>query len=358
MLGAASSVAAQNVPVIGTDTTLDVGNWNVQWFGSTSGGPVNEALQQQNVANVITQSKMDLWGLVEVSDLVAWDTLLGRLPEYGGVISTWTQTQKTALLYRRENFRFLYQKHPLSASSYDFAGGRLPLEVGLEMNVNGIKDTVIVFVIHLKANTGDEVEKQASWQRRLNAAAALKSYVEGFGVARKCMVIGDWNDDMDSSVFEGHETPFSSWVSDTTRYHFPTLSLSLAKEKSMEAFTEVIDHQCVFGSMRKNEIPGSARVFNLKNDVSNYALTTSDHYPVYSKFSLKLTTMANHEVPKPTFVYPIIQNGGVVFSDGQDRDYVIMDVLGRKLDHIPTGTCLIQFDNQGMPVVIKLAIEP
>ena len=46
--------------------TVDVASWNVEWFGATDKGPLDEAVQQRNVKIVIKQTNLDLVGLVEV----------------------------------------------------------------------------------------------------------------------------------------------------------------------------------------------------------------------------------------------------------------------------------------------------
>jgi Endonuclease/Exonuclease/phosphatase family len=295
-----AGVKAQNVPKIGTDSTLEIANWNTQWYGSGSGGPSNEPLQQQNVWEVISKSNMDVWGLCEVSDTNAWDTLLAKLPIYDGVISTWSQTQKTALMFKKSMFRWLYTKHPLSGYSYDFAGGRLPLEVGLEANMGTWKDTIVFLVTHLKANVGTDLQKEDAWNRRNQATMALKAYIESLGKNRKCMVLGDWNDDLDKSIYSTWATPYQFWLNDSLNFKFPTLKLTKDGDKSMDAFTEVIDHQCVYGRMLADVVPSSAKVFYLTNYVTNYASTTSDHFPVYSVFKLKQSNwLGTNPVDKP-----------------------------------------------------------
>src|SRR5687767_5109456 len=119
-------MASAQIPVIGNDSSIEIANWNIEWFGNTSNGPSNEKLQQQNAANIIQTTDMDLWGLGEISDAAAWDTLLKRLPDYGGIISTWEQTQKTAVLYKKSIFRALYSRHILAVYNLEFASGRLP----------------------------------------------------------------------------------------------------------------------------------------------------------------------------------------------------------------------------------------
>src|SRR5258707_10528980 len=76
-----------SVPAQGTASTLDVGTWNIEWFGDPSFGPTNEALQQSNVRDVIAGADEDIWGLEEVVTKAAFDTLIARLPGYAGLLA-------------------------------------------------------------------------------------------------------------------------------------------------------------------------------------------------------------------------------------------------------------------------------
>ena len=84
-MGAASYV--QVVPSRGTDTTLDIASWNIEWFGDTSNGPTNEALQLQNARAVIAGADMDIWGVAEIVSLSQWNSLKAQLPGYAGFIA-------------------------------------------------------------------------------------------------------------------------------------------------------------------------------------------------------------------------------------------------------------------------------
>lgn len=163
------------MPKTGTDSTLDIATWNIEWFGDSINGPNNEVTQLKNVTEVITSMDMDIMALCEVSNPGYWQKLQNNLTEYGAVITTYTQTQKTALLYRKSMFKLLYSKSILLAYDYEFASGRFPLEVALETQWGAKKDTVYCWVIHLKANTGSTSEKLASYDRRAKAAEELKN---------------------------------------------------------------------------------------------------------------------------------------------------------------------------------------
>jgi len=74
-----------SIPAQGSATTLDIAEWNLEWFGSSSNGPINENLQQQNVRDVIAGVDCDIWGLEEVVSPSAFNGLVAALPGYAGL---------------------------------------------------------------------------------------------------------------------------------------------------------------------------------------------------------------------------------------------------------------------------------
>lgn len=293
------------VPKIGTDSTLDVATWNIEWFGDSLNGPSNEVTQLKNVTDVIASMDMDIMALCEVSNPGYWQKLQNNLIDYGAVITTFTQTQKTALLYRKSMFRLLYSKSILLPFDYEFAGGRFPLEVALETQWGSKKDTVYCWVIHLKANTGTTADKLASYDRRAKAAEELKKYLDP-KKQLKGWVLGDWNDDLDVSIVSGKASPYLAWRNDTN-YVFPSYRLSLAKQKSTASYSEMIDHICCLPAMKQNWLFNQSGVMVGDAYIGSYRLNTSDHYPVWAKFSMDFKAIhflgsENLPMAKP-FVY-------------------------------------------------------
>ena len=273
------------VPKIGTDTTLDIGTWNIEWFGDSLNGPSNEVTQLKNVTEVIQAMNLDLLGLCEISNAGYWAKLQSNLPDYGAVLTNYSQTQKTGLLYRKSMFRLLYSKSILLAFDYEFASGRFPLEVALETQWGSKKDTMYIWVMHLKANTGSTSEKLTSYNRRAKAAEELKNYLDP-KKRWKGVVLGDWNDDLDVSIVSGKASPFVDWRNDTN-YVFPSYRLSLAKQKSTASYSEMIDHMCVTTSMKSNWLLNQSGVMVGDAYVPSYRFNTSDHYPVWARFSME-----------------------------------------------------------------------
>lgn len=293
------------VPKTGTDSTLDVATWNIEWFGDSLNGPSNEVTQLKNVTEVIASMDMDIMALCEVSNPGYWQKLQNNLTEYGAVITTFTQTQKTALLYRKSMFRLLYSKSILLPFDYEFAGGRFPLEVALETQWGSKKDTIYCWVIHLKANTGTTADKLASYDRRAKAAEELKKYLDP-KKQLKGWVLGDWNDDLDVSIVSDKASPYLAWRNDTN-YVFPSYRLSLAKQKSTASYSEMIDHICCLPAMKQNWLFNQSGVMVGDAYIGSYRLNTSDHYPVWAKFSMDFKAIhflgsENLPMAKP-FVY-------------------------------------------------------
>jgi len=280
-----SGLVSGQVPKIGTDTTLDVGTWNIEWFGDSLNGPSNEVTQLKNVTEVIQGMNLDLLGLCEISNAGYWSKLQTNLPDYGAILTSYSQTQKTGLLYRKSMFRLLYSKSILLAFEYEFASGRFPLEIALETQWGSKKDTMYVWVIHLKANTGSTSEKLMSYERRSKAAEELKNYLDP-KKRWKGVVLGDWNDDLDVSIVSGKNSPFLTWRNDTN-YVFPSYRLSLAKQKSTASYSEMIDHMCVTTSMKSNWLLNQSGVMVGDAYVPSYRFNTSDHYPVWARFSME-----------------------------------------------------------------------
>jgi endonuclease/exonuclease/phosphatase family metal-dependent hydrolase len=59
----------QNIPKIGKDYTLEICNWNIEWFGKQGFGPKDKNLQFSNIKEVIKESDIDIFAFQEVANL-------------------------------------------------------------------------------------------------------------------------------------------------------------------------------------------------------------------------------------------------------------------------------------------------
>jgi len=263
--------------------TLDIGQLNLEWFGDSFNGPNDNNLQLKNAVQLIKTMDLDLLSLCEISDSNYWKRLLTLLPNYEGILGKYFQTQKTALLFKKDKFKLIYAKHILSQYSSDFASGRLPLEVALETQFENKLDTLILWIIHLKSNVGTANQKYESYYKRVNAGTYLKNYLDQIGKRTKGIVIGDWNDDFDMSIYNSNVSPFLNWVNDTN-YLVVTKILSNKKIGTTASYPDAIDHMVANSGLKKLWQKDSVYVVNPSKQISGYSANTSDHFPVISRF--------------------------------------------------------------------------
>ena len=325
------------IPAKGTAATLDVASWNIEWFGSTGNGPTNETLQAQNARDIINGTQFDIWGVAEITDQAAWNSLESQLTGYTGFLageSTVTSgstyygatEQKVGILYRSSMATLLGAKIILTAYDSDFAG-RPPLEVKLRVTLNGATEDVVVIVLHAKA-----FNDAASWQRRQNASVALKSYIDTTYPTQKVIVVGDWNDDVDTSITAGSPSPYQNFVSDAADYAFPTAALSAAGLSSTTGYSDMIDHHLNTNDLHATLVAGSTEVYRVDSYITSYDATTSDHYPVLSRYTFGGGGTAAVTVTAP--------NGGESWAGGsvQNVTWTSTGVTNVKLEYTLNGS--------------------
>lgn len=338
------SATFSQVPQFGQDTLLDVGCWNLEWLGSTGYGPTNEQLQFNNVKQVLNNTDIDIWGLTEMSSNATYQQLLTQLPHYGGVLATYSQTQKTALFYKKELFDVISSNHILNGFNYNFAS-RPPLEIALKTKSTFSPDTIYVIVIHLKAYADQE-----SYDRRKGAVTALKNnYLDLYRKDKKTIVLGDWNDDLDESTFNGIETPFQILLDNPEDYFFPTKALSDAGKTSYASYSgSFLDHIMVTTPLKVDYIPQSATVLDMMPTyINNFSQNTSDHYPVISFFHLdNITSLGVSSQSLTQHLFTVAADREKVFVLGEWEGVVEIYSID--------GTKVGEFEKQGKQLEIPV----
>ena len=292
--GALGEIAqAVSVPARGSATTLDIASWNLEWFGDTVNGPTDEALQLSNVRDVIGGTDFDIWGLEEVVSTAQFKSLVSQLPGYAGFVANDPMVvngaayysdfsnleQKVGLVYKTSIASVLGAAVILTQNDYDFAG-RPPLEVKLRISLNGGTEDVVIIVMHPKC-----CSDASSYQRRVNASNALKTYLDATYPTQKVWVIGDWNDDVDTSIYPVNPSPYQNFVTDSARYTVQTKALSDAGIASTVNYPDMIDHHMNTNEVAATYIASSVEVYRVDAFVPSYGTTTTDHYPVLSRYT-------------------------------------------------------------------------
>ena len=282
-----SKAYAQSLPKIGQNYTLEIGSWNLEWFGKTASGfgPSDDAKQQALVLKTIQSADLDIWGLCEVSEKKAFDSMMVKLPNYQAILANYFLEQKTAVLFKKNDYILIDSKLLGTSNKDSFSTLRFPLEIRLIPKNNIGIDTLRIIVLHLKANTGTDSAKMLGYNSRKRSAEWLKMYLGNLPLNNFTAVIGDWNDDLDFSIYNNLPSPFIKMQTLGFNYQFLTKKFTDKNQGTTTAYPDPIDHQLASQALALKHKTDSCFIWRIDQFISNYSSTCSDHYPVYSIFN-------------------------------------------------------------------------
>lgn len=315
--------------------TFDVATWNIEWFGDVNNGPSNNELQFSNVRRVIETMDMDLYALQEISNVNMFHRLADSLANYNGFIAAYGQTQKVAYLYKKSVIDSLSSGFVATGSTW--AGGRFPFMFEFDATVGGTTKTIRTVNFHAKA-----FATQSDYNQRVADAAVLKQYTDArTNQQDKIIILGDYNDDVTTSTWNNAVSPYQNFVDDP-RYEVLTKSLS---EMGFTSYRSVsmIDHIMINEHLYEEHLSGSQQVENVSY-IGSYLSTTSDHYPVWTRFRLSTDVSISDPDPSiPQFItleqnYPNPFNPSTVIGFGLPTADVVtlevFDVTGRMVTRL------------------------
>lgn len=310
--GATSATVALVGNTIEDAQTLEVVNWNMEWFGSPDQKPTDDDLQQANAAKILKELNADVFALAEVVDTVRLGTIVRQLGGYKYMVSDfasnvtdansadYAKAQKLAFVYRTtvvKNPTFTGLLRCTSCDDYGYwASGRFPYLMEADVTLNNETQRINFILIHAKANVTPLAE---SYDRRKKGAEALKAKLDADFATKNVIILGDFNDDLDKTITTGISTTassYSAFTEDATNYTAVTLPLSLAGEKSTVSYNDIIDHVVLSNEMAQFYLPGSARIrTDAAAQINDYGNTTTDHYPVMTRYNTANIALPNKQ---------------------------------------------------------------
>ncbi len=305
--------------------TLEIVNWNLEWFGSPTLGPEDDNLQETNVKTITQNIAADLYALVEVVSEPRLQGIVNNLNavygagtynyvicNYGSHVNpfetppptgTLADVQKEAFIYKASLFSNITATPLLSQgvntaadisnADYNYwSSGRYPFMMTADVTLGGITKNIHFVLVHAKANTAPTV---TSYNRRKSGAGDLHNYLNTTFPNDNIILLGDFNDDLDSTITDGIEpkiTSYSSFTSDDTHFTSPTLLLSLAGKASTVKYRDMIDHVYLSNEMAPYYLKNTATVLtDQAATIPSYGTTTSDHYPVFTRYAFDLSVL-------------------------------------------------------------------
>lgn len=333
--------------------TFDVCTWNIEWLGSTANGPTDEALQQANAKTVLQTIDADLYGLEEIT---TQDALNAVTPAgYANLIAPISQTQKTAFIYKTSTITpvsngFLF-------NTGDWASGRYPFEFVFDATIQGNTKRINAVVVHGKAQFDNPPDDYA---RRVADSQQLKTFLDANRAAANVLFIGDYNDDVDVSIYAGQASPYANFVGDAANYRVITKRLSELGFASQTS-GQMIDHITMSNELYAAYFDSTERVEN-PSYIPSYLSTTSDHYPIWTRFDFSRLSVKGGE-PRPPVAARLLQNYPNPFNPETNINYdlgtaaevslKVFDVLGREVASLvnakqAAGNYRVRFNAAGL----------
>ena len=259
-------------PVLGSDDKFDIITWNCEFFPTADDKTISalsEAIQDMDV---------DIIAFQEIKKVGWFGLLMEKLPSYDFVVSKHSSFMDQAIIYKKNQFKFIRQVEPFSDNDYNFAG-RPPLRLDLYR----YSDSTYYSIIDLHMKCCD-----SGLNRRKNASNMLYNYLVNeieIGYSN-FIVLGDWNDDLKDNYGEHCFDPF---IQDN-RFYFVTEDivddLSQATYPK-EPYFSFLDHILItrnFLDIYSEYTIKTIRMGDYMDGYENYEKLISDHLPVFLSF--------------------------------------------------------------------------
>lgn len=269
---------------VAPDGILESVTWNLEWYGDTSHGPSPEIQQTKNILQVTDSLKADLYAFEEVYDQTALDSLVKYMRGYHGFVAkAYPRDQHTSFVFNTLTIDSVSSGMITEGQDeHDWASGRYPFYFSFKYHYQGKTIPIFAVTIHAKAGAGKD-----DYNRRKAAADSLYTYLTKQKPDANIIFLGDYNDDVDESIYDGAETPYQLFVDDKDHYLVVTKALSDSNQSSETNYPSTIDHITISNELVPLYMDGSVQAFHHAEDfITNYGETTSDHYPVWAKFDI------------------------------------------------------------------------
>ena len=260
------------VPPVGSDATIDVATWNLEWFPKAD-------RTVELVADLVVSLELDLVVFEEIASVAAWDELVARLPDYGAVLSTHRYTptsyQKVGILFDRDVIDSSEADLLFVEDSWAFP------RPALRVHAAAGALTFDVIGLHLKAG-GDDSDRDRRAEAVRDLDAFLRAQVDGGG-EDEVIVLGDFNATLDPQRLDLTEV-WPPLLDAPDRYAVRTTGLAAEDEASFIPSGVLLDH-VVTTSGLDGEVGAAAAVIpDLDGQLPRYEPDVSDHLPVILSF--------------------------------------------------------------------------
>ena len=349
---------------ISKEYTFDLAAWNLEWFGSETNGPVDDEKQFENASKVLNEMDADVYVLEEITNITAFERLVGSLEGYSGDCSPAvsgggepTNAQRICFIYKRETIS-LVELRPLLGGTPQivdypdtferfWASGRLPALFVCDADIDGVTRRIHIIGIHARANrNGSAEERKLVYDMRKKDIEVLKDSLDQHFSLAAIIMAGDFNDDVDETVVTGlTESTYAPFINDPSHWKALSKELSDMGYKSYIGYDNVIDHVLISNELFSSAIEMGTELQLPFIDIDDYPENTSDHLPILSRFMLKSIITANEFLELDSvIIYPNPTQGNLKIDIGNENraEVKLLNIKGQLLEMVEGNQKLIE----------------
>ena len=269
---------AQDFPVLGSLTSLDILTWNVQNYPKHN--QTNSYL-----SDIIDQTQVDIIAFQEIENQSAFNTLINSLSgDWIGYRSGNSNYGELSYLIKESEITVTSIYEILNSDQYYFAY-RPPYV--LELLHGGT--SYVIINNHFKCcgdgnlDLGDDGDEE---YRRLISTQLLKEYVDQYYSNEKVIILGDLNDEINDNL---SDNVFMDFL-ESSNYYFADYDIAYGSSSnwSYPPWPSHIDHIIISDELFSNFSYSNIQTFKVDSYFdggwNSYDYYISDHRPLFIRF--------------------------------------------------------------------------
>lgn len=338
----------------GTNETLDIATWNIEWF------PKNGTTTVNYVKEVINAAKIDVWAIQEVEDTIAFRKMVDEIEGYNWYIPPgWFGG--LAYIYNNKQIAIDSIYRILNTQHYWHNLPRSPLVMEFKFN----NESYSIINNHFKCcgngvlNLNNSEDEET---RRYKASELIKEYCDAKLNDKRVIIIGDLNDILTDN---SENNVFQIFIDDTDNYQFADMNIAMDENEdwSYPSWPSHIDHILISNELfAAFNLPGSEiKTLTIDQKVfdnwDTYDNNISDHRPVALKIAPHSTNINNNKANQlGIFPNPAIEQFNLPIKPNykQVKIYSSKGILvqQRDLNAEPLENCKITIAYEGIYLVV------
>lgn len=304
----------------GSDSTLDVVTWNIEWFPKEGNTTV------EYVAQIIEALDCEIYAIQEIDDTVQFNQLLARLDDYDGTYET-SYFAGLGYIYKKNEIEINDFYEIYTTYQYWSAFPRSPMV----LNINFKGENFIIMNNHFKC-CGDGVfdlsNSDDEETRRYYAMSFLKEYIDNYLPESNVIVLGDMNDVLTD---DDQDNVFLYVLNDTENYYFADFEIATGSEAhwSYPSWPSHLDHILITNELidELNKTGSICQTIEIDEYIDGgwwfYEENISDHRPVGIKLVIEEISGIKHPEANSLKCYPNPVSDKTVFEFNSSNGGII-----------------------------------